>query len=191
MQCFKVFAKNASDVSGLICADRILFQMTGPLYFKEHFPRFVFTFGIYSWSVCRVPYPCIFLPYWKISGSKLGTLLFYHRYINFPNKYLLISPILKKPSSLNNGPVWSRYFEKVISRTIRFCKTTNGYKLVSYALPQTWLQYVKKGYTIEKYKLLRASIYRTFLAFNNMHIPRDTLPDIYAICFSQFNKLSI
>ena len=149
IQCFRVLAKTASDVSGLICAVRILFQITGTLYLKEHFPRFVFTIGVYRWSLCRVPYPCTFLTYWNISWNRSGTLLLDHLYINFPSRYLLISPIFSRPSYLNNWPVWSRYLERVIILIIRFCNITKGYKLELYALPHTWLQYVKKGYINE------------------------------------------
>ena len=126
IQCFRVLAKTASDVSGLICAVRILFQITGPLYLKEHFPMFVFTVGVYKWSLCRVPYPCTFLTYWNISWNRSGTLLLDHLYINFPSRYLLISPIFRRPSSLNNGPVWSRYLEMVIILIIRFFNITQG-----------------------------------------------------------------
>ena len=140
MQCFRVLANTASDVSGLIFAFRILFHKTVPLQLNLHFPRLGFAIGMCRWPLCLASYSGTLGTVWKILWNRQGICLVYQRYINLPNTYLLISEISSSPSSRNNGSVWSLYPVKVMIRTLLFCNSNKGLRLVAYALPHTWLQ---------------------------------------------------
>ena len=140
MQCFRVLANTASDVSRLIFTCRIVFHKTVLWELNLHFPRLVFTKGMCRWPHCLVSYSWKLRTIWIKLLNRQIICLVYQQYINLPNAYLLISENFSSPSSWNNGSVWSRYQKKVMIRTLLFCNSNRGLRLDAYALPHTWLQ---------------------------------------------------
>ena len=88
--------------------------------------------GPYFWSCCRAPIPCtcIFLTHWNISWNKSDTLLLCHLYIHFPNTYLFISLVIRKPIYSNNGPIWSKQRERITIRKFAFIKQPKSIRVM-------------------------------------------------------------
>ena len=77
-------------------------------------------------------------------------------YIKTRVKYLFISSILKIIKSLKSLFVWAYLGRNRIVLINLFWLTINLFMRYLLVPPQTTLQYIKEGYTTEKYKVFRA-----------------------------------
>ena len=147
--------------------------------------------GPYFWSCCRAPIPCTctFLTHWNISWNKSDTLLLCHLYIHFPNTYLFISLVIRKPIYSNNGPIWSKQRERITIRKFAFIKQPKSIRVMCIPdmIAMTETDTTKTNNIIFQGLIFQYFPWFQFYAYTMIHFTKY----IYTVCSFQFNLLSI